>query len=140
MFKSLHHVPMPVMDQALGEIHRVLKPGGQALFLEPVYQGEFNDLMRLINDELEVRTAAVAALNRALDSGRFSLDAEVFYETPGTYPTWTDFEDRFLKVTHTKLDIDQTHYERIRAAFLAHLTPTGAHFRKPHRVDLLRRV
>jgi SAM-dependent methyltransferase len=140
MFKSLHHVPMPVMDQALGEIHRVLKPGGQAIFLEPVYQGEFNDLMRLINDELEVRTAAVAALNRALDSGRFSLDAEVFYETLGTYPTWADFEDRFLKVTHTELDIDPTRYEEIRAAFLAHLTPTGAHFRKPHRVDLLRRV
>ncbi len=25
------------------------------------------------------------------------------------------------------------------AAFLAHMTPTGAHFLKPHRVDLLRK-
>jgi SAM-dependent methyltransferase len=140
MFKSLHHVPMPVMDQALGEIHRVLRPGGTAIFLEPVYAGAFNDLMRLINDEGEVRTAAVAALNRALAQGRFSLEAEVFYETPGTYATWESFEDRFLKVTHTALAIDSTRYAQIRAAFLAHMTPTGAHFRKPHRVDLLRRV
>lgn len=140
MFKSLHHVPMPLMDQALREVHRVLKPGGHALFLEPVYAGPFNDLLRLINDEGEVRTAAVAALNRALDAGFFTLEAEVFYETPGSYPDWEDFEGRFLKVTHTELDIDPARYEQIRAAFLAHLTPNGAHFRKPHRVDLLQRV
>lgn len=140
MFKSLHHVPMPLMDQALGEIRRVLRPGGHALFLEPVYAGPFNDLLRLINDEGEVRTAAVAALNRALCTGQFTLEAEVFYETPGIYPDWEDFESRFLKVTHTELDIDPARYEQIRTAFLAHLTPTGAHFRKPHRVDLLRKA
>jgi len=140
MFKSLHHVPMRVMDQALREIHRVLRPGGHALFLEPVYAGEFNDLMRLINDEGEVRTAAVAALNRALEAGLFRLEAEVFYETPGAYPTWEAFEDRFLKVTHTELDIDAARYAQIRSAFLAHMTPEGASFLKPHRVDLLRWV
>jgi SAM-dependent methyltransferase len=140
MFKSLHHVPMPVMDQALGEIHRVLRPGGHALFLEPVYAGPFNDLLRLFNDEGEVRAAAVAALNRALAQGRFSLEAEVFYETPGTFADWETFEDHFLKVTHTALNIDEARYEQIRSAFLAHMTPDGAHFRKPHRVDLLRRM
>jgi len=140
MLKSLHHVPMPVMDQALGEIHRVLKPGGRALFLEPVYAGPFNDLLRLFNDEGEVRAAAVAALNRALDQGLFTLEAEVFYETPGIYATWEDFENHFLKVTHTPLAISQALYERIRAAFLAQMTPDGVHFRKPHRVDLLRQT
>jgi SAM-dependent methyltransferase len=140
MFKSLHHVPMPLMDQALDEIHRVLRPGGHALFLEPVYAGPFNDLLRLFNDEGEVRAAAVAALNRALAEGRFALETEVFYETPGTYADWNAFEDRFLKVTHTELDIDADLYARIRAAFLTHMTSDGAQFRKPHRVDLLRRL
>lgn len=140
MFRSLHHVPAHSMDQALREIQRVLKPGGHALILEPVYAGPFNDLLKLINDEGEVRTAAVAALNRVLDAGLFTLEAEVFYETPAMYPDWEDFKGRFLEVTHTKLDINPARYEQIRAAFLAFLTPGGAHFRKPHRIDLLRRV
>ncbi len=33
MLKSLHHVPISLMDQALTEIARVLKPGGLATSL-----------------------------------------------------------------------------------------------------------
>ncbi|WP_058553770.1 class I SAM-dependent methyltransferase [Thiohalocapsa sp. ML1] len=139
MFKSLHHVPMAGMDQALGEIHRVLKPGGAALFSEPVYAGPFNDLMALINDEREVRQAAFDALCRAVDAGLFVAEAEVFIEVPGAYPDWDSFAARFLDVTHTALEIDAARRAEIRAAFEAHLTPEGAHFMKPHRLDLLRK-
>ncbi|MEA3291548.1 MAG: class I SAM-dependent methyltransferase, partial [Pseudomonadota bacterium] len=41
MLKSLHHVPVEKMDQSLGEIARVLKPGGLAYLSEPVYAGDF---------------------------------------------------------------------------------------------------
>ncbi len=139
MFKSLHHVPMDLMAQALGEIHRVLKPGGKAYFSEPVYWGPFNDLLRLVHDECEVREAAFAALTHAVESGRFDLEAEVFFQVPDSYESWEVFENRFLKVTHTALDIDSARYEAIRQAFSRHLTPTGAYFLKPHRTDLLRK-
>jgi ubiquinone/menaquinone biosynthesis C-methylase UbiE len=139
MFKSLHHVPLDAMDQALREIHRVLKPGGAALFSEPVYWGLFNALMSLIHDEQTVRQAAFDALCNAVDAGLFRAEAEVFIEVPGSYPDWDSFAGRFLDVTHTELDIDPARRERIRAAFEAHLTPTGAHFMKPHRIDVLKR-
>ncbi len=139
LFKSWHHVPLPLMGQALGEIRRVLKPGGLAYFSEPVYWGPFNEILRLVNDERQVREAAFAALEEGVASGAWELAAERFFHVPGRYESWEAFEARFLHVTHTPLDIDAARYAAIRAAFLAHLTPEGAHFLKPHRVDLLRR-
>ncbi len=139
MFKSLHHVPAHAMDQALREIHRVLRPGGAALFSEPVYWGVFNELMRVIHDEKTVRQAAFDALRSAVDAGLFRAEAEVFIEVPGTYADWESFAGRFLSVTHTELDLDAARRERIRTAFEVHMTPTGAYFMKPHRIDLLRK-
>ncbi|OZA10453.1 MAG: SAM-dependent methyltransferase, partial [Hydrogenophilales bacterium 17-62-8] len=54
MFKSLHHVPTGLMDDALAEIYRVLKPNGVAYFSEPIYAGDFNDILRLFHDEKTV--------------------------------------------------------------------------------------
>lgn len=140
MFKSLHHVPRELLDQALGEIHRVLRPGGLAYFSEPVYWGEFNAVLSLFHDEEEVRQLAFDALCRAAAGGRFELQAEVFFQVPGSYASWEIFEERFLKVTHTHHDLSPQLYRRVKDAFLSHMTPGGAHFLKPQRVDILRRV
>jgi SAM-dependent methyltransferase len=139
MLKSLHHVPVGLMDQALAEIHRVLVPWGRFYCSEPVYWGPFNDLMRLIEDEQVVREAAFAALQRAIERGLFDLEHEVFFESEGVYHDWETFEARFIDVTHSERNIDAARRAGIRAAFEAHLTAEGARFLKPHRIDLLRR-
>lgn len=139
MFKSLHHVPIDLMDAALAEIHRVLVPDGLLYVSEPVYWGPFNALMRLIHDELEVRTAAFETLVRAVEVGGFKLEREVFYQSEGRYPDWEHFAERFLQVTHIQHDLDAERIAAVRTAFEQHLTTNGAHFLKPHRVDLLRR-
>ncbi|MBK1619742.1 methyltransferase type 11 [Lamprobacter modestohalophilus] len=139
MFKSLHHVPVAQLDTALAEIHRVLKPGCPACFIEPVYWGEFNALMAMVHEERAEREAAFAALERAVASGRFVLEAQRFVQIPGTIADWDAFAERYLQVSYRPDPIEAERVARIRAAFEQHLTPTGAHFLKPHRIDLLRR-
>jgi SAM-dependent methyltransferase len=65
MLKSLHPVPVELMDRALGEVRRVLRPGGWLYVSEPVHAGALNELIRIFNDEDRVRAAAQAALDRA---------------------------------------------------------------------------
>lgn len=139
MFKSLHHVPMPVMDQAVAEIHRVLKPGGLAYFSEPVFAGEFNEIMRLFHDEERVREAAFHALVGAVESGLFELQDEIFFLARSCYENFAAFEDRILKATHTNHVLDSDLYQRVRHAFEVHVRPEGALFMCPYRVDLLRK-
>jgi ubiquinone/menaquinone biosynthesis C-methylase UbiE len=140
MLKSLHHVPVPAMDQALHEIHRVLVPDGLLYVTEPVYWGPFNDIMRLIDDERTVREAAFDALRRAVDTGLFEPVHEVFFESEGNYRDWQSFANRFIDVTHSQRNLDPARLAQIRAAFEQHLTPQGVHLHKPHRTDVLKKA
>ncbi|PLY14386.1 MAG: SAM-dependent methyltransferase [Sedimenticola sp.] len=139
MLKSLHHVPLDKMDPALKEIARVLRPGGLAYISEPVYRGDFNEILRLFHDEQAVRKAAFQALQTSVQEKRLQLVEQIFFNSPGHYKDFDDFEARMLNVTHTEHNIDEVLYGRIKAAFMQHMTDQGAHFMKPSRVDLLRK-
>jgi SAM-dependent methyltransferase len=140
MFKSLHHVPVALMDRALGEIRRVLKPGGQAYISEPVYAGDFNAILRLFHDERLVREAAFDAVQRAVEGGLFSLVEELFFHSPMEFEDFADFENRILRVTHTEHHLDEALYREVRRRFEAHLDTDGARFLMPVRVDLLQKA
>lgn len=139
MFKSLHHVPLGLMDQALGEIARVLRPGGLAWISEPVFAGELNELMCLFYNEQTVREAAFAAVRRAVDNGLLALERQLFFLTRSHFDDFAQFDARMIQVTHTEHRLSPELYEQVRQRFAAHLTPTGATFYPPQRVDLLRK-
>ncbi|MFV0371624.1 MAG: class I SAM-dependent methyltransferase [Azonexus sp.] len=137
MFKSLHHVPVAVMDRALDEIARVLKPGGLAWISEPVYAGELNEVFKLFHDEKTVREAAFAALRRAIERGPLQLKEQLFFDTRSYFKDFAEFDARMLRVTHTDHRLSPERYAAVRAKFESYLTPDGATFRNPQRVDLL---
>jgi ubiquinone/menaquinone biosynthesis C-methylase UbiE len=60
--RSLHHVPPEHLKAGLREARRVLRPGGAVYVAEPLAEGDFFALTSLVEDELEVRRAAQAAL------------------------------------------------------------------------------
>lgn len=139
MFKSLHHVPLELMETSLKEIRRVLKPGGYAYISEPVFSGDFNQILRLFHDEEIVRTAAFRAIKKSVANGLFELVEEVFFNTPRSFADFSEFENGTIKATHSSHKLDEKLYLRVKRSFEEHMGVDGAHFVIPIRVDLLRR-
>ncbi|MGV6473268.1 class I SAM-dependent methyltransferase [Azotobacter vinelandii] len=139
MFKSLHHVPVGDMDGALREIRRVLRPGGLAYVSEPIFAGEFNEVVRLFHDERAVREAAFAAVRRAVEQDVLELAGQYFFNTRNDFQDFAEFERRIVGATHTRHELSPELRERVRETFERHMGPDGAHFVMPMRVDLLRR-
>lgn len=139
MFKSLHHVPATAMDAAFAELARVVRPDGTVLVAEPVFAGEFNELVRLFNDEREAREAAFAALQRAASGATFELVEETFYRVPVHFRDWDDFAARMIHVTFRDSRDDAATLAAVRERFARHLGSGGADFLQEMRADVLRR-
>lgn len=140
MLKSLHHVPMDLMAQGLAEAARVVRPGGHLYVSEPVYDGPFNDVIKLFNDEKVVRIAAQAALDAALAGGRWQQVAEVRFMNRMNFRDFEDFETRLMRPTYAEHRLDDAKVAEVRAAFAPHLGPDGAKFVRPNHARLLKRV
>jgi len=127
MFKSLHHVPTAMLDDALGEIARVLRPGGRAYISEPIFAGPHNEMIRIFNDEQAVRQAA------------FELEAEVFFLVPVKYKDFADFAARHFEVTHSVRRVTDAQRQAVERLFDSHRRDDGVKLTQRMRVDSLRK-
>lgn len=139
MFKSLHHVPVDLMEDALKEIKRVLKSEAIAYISEPVFAGDYNEILRLFHDEEVVRIAAFNTLKKVVNEKKMLLLDEIFFNTPILFKSFEDFEDKVIKVTHSNHQLSKELYQRVKDQFSLHLKQDGAHFLAPIRVDLLQK-
>lgn len=115
MLKSLHHVPLDQLGQALSEVHRVLRPNGLLYVSEPVFAGELNEVMRLFHDEEHVRAAALRAIQEAVSSGAWEQVSESSFDMPVHYRDFAQFEQRMIGVTFVNHRLDATTLQLVRA-------------------------
>ncbi|WP_372966143.1 class I SAM-dependent methyltransferase [Marinobacter sp.] len=140
MFKSLHHVPLDELGTALREIKRVLRSGGLAYISEPIYAGNFNEVLRIFHDEKEVREAAFLAVRKAVESGMFELVGQHFFELPRVFRSCSEFESKMINVTHTNHQLSSETLAAVREQYNVYADDSGkAVLKSPMRVDLLRK-
>jgi ubiquinone/menaquinone biosynthesis C-methylase UbiE len=136
---ALHHVPVDLMDRALAEAARVLRPAGRLVVVEPLAEGTFFDALRSIEDETAVRAAAQAAMRRAVASGILRLEKVMTYIRCEAFPTAVEFLERIVAVDPERGRVVDAN----RADLCAHVEAVAARARdgkllldQPIRVDV----
>lgn len=85
MLNALHHVPAAEMLRALREALRVVRD--RVVIIEPLAEGPFFEVIRIVDDETELRALAQAALTRGIDDGLFKLETTFEWEDLRHYDT-----------------------------------------------------
>ncbi len=140
MNKSLHHVPPEFMQKTMEENHRVLKLGGKLCISEPIFTGQYEEILSLFNNEEKPRRLAFEAIKQSISDGLFILVDEVFFNFPRFFESFEDFEQQLINVTHINHNLSKEKYLQVKEAFLQHLHAEGANFLNPYRIDILQKV
>ena len=137
-FRSLHHVPSNLMDTAIREAARVLKPDGFLYVVEPGMDGSHFKMMRPFHDETEVRNLAQQTLNRTADTLFEECETYTYMLHPRheTFEAMVEFHTSmsFNAITREMVDTPE-----VRKNFEAAANEDGYVFDQPMLVNLYRR-
>lgn len=133
---SLHHVPVPLMHSALREALRVLRPGGEVIIVEPLAEGAFFEVMRPVEDETEIRHAAIRAIDAIVASGHATGHAPVTYERPTPVADLDAFISYLTRVDPARRSMAESKRDVIGRLFDIHLSqgPKGSVLNQPLRL------
>jgi SAM-dependent methyltransferase len=135
---SLHHVPLGMMEAALSEAARVVE-GGPIVVIEPRVDGALSDVLRIIDDETKVRTAAQQALHRSIDAGQFASAQVSDYLRIERFADFDAFLQKMVSNNPLRRDAARANRQSLQAAFvaLAERNATGATLNQPMRLHIL---
>jgi ubiquinone/menaquinone biosynthesis C-methylase UbiE len=123
-FRSLHHVPIELMDAALAEAARVVKPSGFLYVAEPGVDGSNFAVIKPFHDETHVRAEAQAALKRN-GARLFGKVALCEYTQHPRFKNFQALVDRFASQTFNDIDLDKVDTQEVRALFETGRTEQG---------------
>jgi len=138
-FRSLHHVPGDLMDKALHEAARILKPSGFLYVLEPAMYGSHYDMMLPFHDETEVRTQAQQALERTA-AGLFGECAKFVYMLRPTHESFENMVNAFTGMSFNGITREMVDVPQVRKDFEAAATKDGFVFEQAMLVNVYRQL
>ena len=143
MLKSFHHVSPNKMFVGLKEINRVLKSSGLVYISEPIFDGNYNNVIRIFHNEQEVRALAFEAIKLSIEEKLFELVSQFFYSSVIALNSFEEFENNVIKSTHTTHDLSCDQYIKVKDKFESYKDLSRSpnyFFEVPMRVDLLRKI
>ena len=136
---SLHHVPAELFPKVFSEAARVLKPGGFFCAMEPVADGELNEVTSLFHDEKQVRAGAQLALD-TLGADYFAQAEVVEYCKVVEYPDWDSFADHYSRKSfNTGYTDEDIRKSAVQTLFEKHADKLGNRFLSPMKITCLRK-
>ena len=136
--RSLHHVPKALMDQALKEAARVIKPDGFVVVIEPGMEGSHYRMMRPFHDETEVRTLAQQALDTTART-LFEDEQKYVYMQHPRHESFEAMKDFFTSLSFNDISRDMIDVPEVRENFEAARTDDGYVFDQPTLVNVYRK-
>ena len=135
---SLHHICCSHMNEALSEAARVTGRSGIIAIIEPLAEGSFFDVFRLIDDESEVRAKAQKALVTAVRDGHLYPLRSTILVRSERFATFEKFVERAVSAAPERQDIVASQFSAIERAFLSSARKRCGEFQldQPLKADL----
>lgn len=117
---SLHHVPADALADALRESRRAVRPGGAVLIVEPLAEGGYFEVIRIVDDETECRAAAARAIADAVREGSFQLRGNVVFKRGETVKGIDEVIARILAADASREAMVHSQREALEHALARH--------------------
>lgn len=114
---SLHHIDQARMPDALLGALAALRPGGIALVIEPLPEGSFFRAMRPVEDESQVRHAAMRQIERLISDGRIVLRDLLRWKRESLFSDLGQFVDHLTRVDPDRAERAERHAPQLARAW-----------------------
>lgn len=122
---SLHHVPKLAMPQALREAARVINPAGSIVVVEPLAEGSSFSVLRVVEDETDVRAAAQEVIGKMIGDGTFEQLSRTDYLRREHFTDLDQFLARIAAVDPARTAVVEERRSEIEAAFRRYAQATA---------------
>ena len=138
---SLHHIAVRQMTTALSEAMRVVHDHGFVVVIEPLTEGNYFSILRLIDDETQVRRMAQSTIAEGARQGAFHIAQTFHYVRRQSFADSMEFLTHAAAVDPARAAVVNQRRAELERAFLemGHLAQDGRTiFDQPIRAHVLR--